>query len=139
MTSAIELAPSATDVNILPSATTGQIAAGTTLAGQSSSNSNLAKLENFFQNSAYRETIECIANFNTRLSYERRQRLPFRDQQTGIGQKHSQLYVDRRYRMPGHRQGQVYTYPAPRWRKSRRQYLYQTERFEKFFNFLPQL
>ncbi|KAH8276606.1 hypothetical protein KR044_008627 [Drosophila immigrans] len=84
---------------------------------------NLAKIENFLKDVSYRETIEYSANFNTRLCIERRLRLPFLDPQTGVAQNHSQLFLDKRQRMPGFRQGQIYTYPATRWRKSRRQYL----------------
>ncbi|KAH8409021.1 hypothetical protein KR009_005320 [Drosophila setifemur] len=84
---------------------------------------NLAKIENFLKDVSYRETIEYSANFNTRLCIERRLRLPFLDPQTGVAQNHSQLFLDKRQRMPGFRQGQIYTYPAARWRKSRRQYL----------------
>ncbi|KMZ09636.1 uncharacterized protein Dsimw501_GD29616 [Drosophila simulans] len=84
---------------------------------------NLAKIESFLKDVSYRETIEYSANFNTRLCSERRHRLPFLDPQTGVAQNHSQLFLDKRQRMPGFRQGQIYTYPAARWRKSRRQYL----------------
>ncbi|KAH8357393.1 hypothetical protein KR200_011818 [Drosophila serrata] len=84
---------------------------------------NLAKIESFLKDVSYRETIEYSANFNTRLCIERRLRLPFLDPQTGVAQSHSQLFLDKRQRMPGFRQGQIYTYPAARWRKSRRQYL----------------
>ncbi|XP_017851777.2 zinc finger protein ubi-d4 A [Drosophila busckii] len=84
---------------------------------------NLAKIESFLKDVSYRETIEYSANFNTRLCIERRLRLPFLDPQTGVAQNHSHLFLDKRQRMPGFRQGQIYTYPAARWRKSRRQYL----------------
>ncbi|XP_064555978.1 uncharacterized protein tth [Drosophila montana] len=91
---------------------------------------NLAKIESFFKDVSYRETIEYSANFNTRLCIERRLRLPFLDPQTGVAQNHSQLFMDKRQRMPGFRQGQIYTYPAARWRKSRRQYL--TKMYSRF-------
>ncbi|XP_030386633.1 developmental regulatory protein wetA [Scaptodrosophila lebanonensis] len=91
---------------------------------------NLAKIESFFKDVSYRETIEYSANFNTRLCIERRLRLPFLDPQTGVAQSHSQLFMDKRQRMPGFRQGQIYTYPAARWRKSRRQYL--TKMYSRF-------
>lgn len=90
---------------------------------------NLEKIENFLKDSTYRETIEFSANFNTRLCIERRLRLPFLDPQTGVAQNHSNLFMDKRQRMPGFRQGQIYTYPAARWRKSRRQYLSKMYRF----------
>lgn len=47
---------------------------------------NLEKIENFINDSTYRETIEYSANFNTRLCTERRLRLPFLDPQTGVAQ-----------------------------------------------------
>ena len=93
---------------------------------------NLVKIENFLNNSTYRETIEISANFNTRLCIERRLRLPFLDPQTKIAQNHSNLFMNKRQRMPGFHQGQIYTYPAARWRKTRRQYLSKMYRLEKY-------
>ncbi|XP_067641527.1 uncharacterized protein tth [Eurosta solidaginis] len=90
---------------------------------------NLDKIENFFKDASYQETIEFSANFNTRLCVERRHRLPFFDPQTRVAQNHSHLFIDKKQRMPGFRQGQIYTYPAQRWRKSRRQYLNKMYRF----------
>uniref|UniRef100_A0A0K8UZU8 Zinc finger protein ubi-d4 A n=1 Tax=Bactrocera latifrons TaxID=174628 RepID=A0A0K8UZU8_BACLA len=90
---------------------------------------NLNKIENFFKDVSYRETIEFSANFNTRLCLERRLRLPFFDPQTRVAQSHSHLFMDKGQRMPGFRQGQIYTYPSTRWRKSRRQYLNKMYRF----------
>lgn len=84
---------------------------------------NLAKLESFLKNSLYTEVIEFSANFNKTLSVERRLRLPFLDPQTNVAQNHSNLFMSERQRMPGFRQGQIYSYPSNRWRKSRRQYL----------------
>lgn len=72
---------------------------------------------------AYKELLENSANYNTRLCIERRLRLPFLDSQTGVAQNHSQLFMNKRQRMPGLAQGQIYTYPRQRWRKKRRQYL----------------
>lgn len=85
---------------------------------------NLTKIEKLLNDSAYRELIEISASFNTRLCLERKLRLPFAiDNQTGVAQRHSNLYMNQRQRMPGIRNGQVYSYPSARWRKSRRQYL----------------
>lgn len=42
---------------------------------------------------------------------------------SGVAQNHSNLFMNDRQRMPGLQDGQVYTYPAKRWRKKRRQYL----------------
>lgn len=92
---------------------------------------NLEKIQNFFKDTTYRETIEFSANFNTRLCIERRLRLPFIDPQTGVAQNHSQLFMDRRQRLPPFREGQIYSYPAARWRKSRRQYLSKMYRYSE--------
>lgn len=50
-------------------------------------------------------------------------RVPFFDSQTCVAQNHSSLYMPKRHRMPGLLPGQIYSYPRPRWRKKRRQYL----------------
>lgn len=50
-------------------------------------------------------------------------RVPFLDSQTCVAQNHSQLFMSKRLRMPGLNPGQIYSYPRPRWRKKRRQYL----------------
>lgn len=84
---------------------------------------NLDKIESYFNTSSYRESLEVSATFNSRLSLERRLRLPFLDPQTGVAQRHCALYVKAKQRMPGLRSGQIYTFPAARWRKTKRQYL----------------
>ncbi|XP_058836175.1 zinc finger protein DPF3 [Topomyia yanbarensis] len=88
---------------------------------------SLEKIENFLNNSAYKEVIENSETFNTRLCIERRLRMPFLDPQTGVAQYHSTLFMKARQRIPGLKDGQVYSYPASRWRKSRRQYLLQKQ------------
>lgn len=55
---------------------------------------NLTKIEKLLNDSAYRELIEISASFNTRLCLERKLRLPFIDNQTGVAQNHSMLYMD---------------------------------------------
>lgn len=85
--------------------------------------SNLTKIEAFLNDSAYRELLESSENYNTRLCIERRLRMPFLDQQTGVAQTHCALFMKSRHRMPGIRAGQIYTYPSAKWRKSKRQYL----------------
>lgn len=84
---------------------------------------NLTKIETFLNDTAYRELLENSENYNTRLCIERRLRMPFLDQQTGVAQTHCALFMKRRHRMPGIREGQIYTYPSAKWRKSKRQYL----------------
>jgi zinc finger protein ubi-d4 len=41
----------------------------------------------------------------------------------GVAQNHSNLWMDARQRLPGLREGQIYTYPSKRWKKKRSQYL----------------
>ncbi|XP_045464685.1 zinc finger protein ubi-d4 isoform X2 [Harmonia axyridis] len=85
--------------------------------------SNLEKIESFLNDPQYKEVLESSANYNTRLCIERRLRLPFIDTQTGVAQNHSSLFMHPRQRIPGLLPGQIYSYPRPRWRKKRRQYL----------------
>nr|XP_026497697.1 zinc finger protein ubi-d4 [Vanessa tameamea] len=85
--------------------------------------SNLTKIESFLNDPSYKEIIENSSTFNSRLCAERRMRMPFIDTQTGVAQSHSNLFMTRKQRMPGAREGQLYTYPSQRWRKARRQYL----------------
>jgi len=77
----------------------------------------------FMKDASYLEMLESSSNFNSRLSSERRLRMPFVDNHTGVAQNHSDLFKCARQRMPGLHQGQVYTYPSKRWCKRRRQYL----------------
>lgn len=67
--------------------------------------------------------MESSSNANTRLVVERRLRLPFLDAQTGVAQSDCALWMAHWQRMPGQGDGQLYSYPARRWRKKRRQYL----------------
>ena len=68
----------------------------------------------------YKEALENAASFNTRLMNERKMRLPFLDSHTGIAQNNSYLWMQKRHRGPGLEAGQIYTYPARRWRKKRK-------------------
>ncbi|CRK94789.1 CLUMA_CG008283, isoform A [Clunio marinus] len=77
---------------------------------------NILKIENFINDQSYSELIEYSANFNSRLCIERRLRMPFLDPQTGVAQKHSNLYFKKSQRLPGLKEGQIYTYPSTRWR-----------------------
>lgn len=81
---------------------------------------NLIKIEKLLNDSSYSELIEISANFNTRLCVERKLRMPFLDPQTGVAQKHSNLHKDKKQRIPGLRDGQIYTYPSTRWKKNKR-------------------
>ncbi|XP_055625660.1 zinc finger protein ubi-d4 [Toxorhynchites rutilus septentrionalis] len=88
---------------------------------------NISKIESFLNDSAYKEVIENSETFNTRLCIERRLRMPFLDPQTGVAQYHSTLFMKATQRIPGLKDGQIYSYPTSRWRKSRRQYLLQKQ------------
>ncbi|XP_043236154.1 zinc finger protein ubi-d4 B-like isoform X1 [Amphibalanus amphitrite] len=83
----------------------------------------LEKLESILASSAYLEMMESCKNFNKRLLVERKGRVPFIDAHTGLAQTDCRLWMEQRQRMPGVKPGQVYTYPAKRWVKRRRQYL----------------
>lgn len=100
---------------------------------------NLAKIETFLNDTAYRELLESSENYNTRLCIERRLRMPFLDQQTGVAQTNCALFMKRRNRMPGLREGQIYTYPAAKWRKSKRQYLLHHRPFRMVWHFVSVL
>lgn len=93
--------------------------------------SNLTKIDAFLSSDAYKELLENSETFNTRLSIERKLRMPFLDFSTGIAQNHSALFMKKRQRLPGLKPGQVFSYPAARWRKARRQYLTNPRPFGK--------
>jgi zinc finger protein ubi-d4 len=94
---------------------------------------NLLKIESFINDSSYSELIDHSANFNARITLERKQRLPFLDPQTGVAQKHSNLYFKKSQRLPGLRGGQLYTYPSTRWRSSKRSLMkYSSHPFYRF-------
>jgi hypothetical protein len=80
---------------------------------------NIIKIEKLLNDSAYRELIEFSSNFNTKLRVERKLRMPFLDPQTGVAQNHSNLFMKKSQRIPGLREGQVYSYPSHRWRNKR--------------------
>lgn len=97
---------------------------------------NLAKIEKMFNDQSYSDLIEFSSNFNTRLCVERKLRMPFLDPQTGVAQNHSNLFMKKTQRIPGLREGQIYTYPSARWRTTRkRQYLTNSNSYP--FNYRP--
>ncbi|XP_067134973.1 zinc finger protein ubi-d4 isoform X3 [Centruroides vittatus] len=81
------------------------------------------RLKSILSDPFYKDAIENSASYNTRLRVERKMRLPFLDAQTGVAQSDCALWMQKWQRMPGMNDGQLYTYPAKRWRKKRRQYL----------------
>lgn len=93
---------------------------------------NILKIENFLNDKNYSELIEYSANFNARLSIERRLRMPFHDPQTGIAQKHSNLHFKKSQRLPGLKEGQIYTYPSCRWRCKKNSTKFTSQPFYRF-------
>ena len=77
----------------------------------------------FFEDPGYKEYLESVVSFNRKLNEERQNRLPYIDSQTGVAQRHYNSERNKRERMPGMRQGQVYSYPQKQWRKRKYQYL----------------
>lgn len=83
----------------------------------------LEKIINFVKDNGYKELMQNSARYNVRMRKDRLYRQPYIDGQTGVAQRHCHLFVSDKHRMPGILQGQVYTYPARRWRSQRRSYL----------------
>ncbi|ESO85793.1 hypothetical protein LOTGIDRAFT_130246, partial [Lottia gigantea] len=73
----------------------------------------------------YKEAIEQTASCNTRLSMERKMRMPFLDSQTGVAQNHTSLWHPYIHRMPGQKHGQLYSYPSKRWKKKKHSFFSQ--------------
>ncbi|KAL9952185.1 hypothetical protein ACROYT_G039400 [Oculina patagonica] len=68
----------------------------------------------------YKEALENVSAFNSRLRYERRLRIPFIDAQTGIAMNNCHLWISKLERQPGQTPHYIYSYPARRWRKKKR-------------------
>jgi len=81
------------------------------------------KVEEFFDDPGYKEYLESAVSFNRKLNEERKMRLPYIDSQTGVAQRHYNSERLKRERMPGQKQGQIYSYPQKHWRKKKYQYL----------------
>ncbi|KAK8727797.1 hypothetical protein OTU49_009460, partial [Cherax quadricarinatus] len=77
----------------------------------------------FVNDTGYKELMQNSARYNVRIRKDRIYRQPYIDGQTGVAQRHCHLFVSDKHRMPGILQGQVYTYPARRWKTQRRSYL----------------
>nr|XP_034311014.1 zinc finger protein ubi-d4 isoform X6 [Crassostrea gigas] len=75
----------------------------------------------------FKDAIEHTANLNMRMGIERKLRLPFLDSQTGVAQSHTSLWHPYRDRQPGLTYGQLYSYPANRWKKRKRLAFMNTE------------
>lgn len=95
---------------------------------------NILKIESFINDQSYSDLIEYSANFNARLCVERRLRMPFLDPQTGVAQKHSNLFMKASQRLPGIQEGQIYTYPSKRWRCKKSSVKFNSRPFYRFRN-----
>ncbi|KAL4622951.1 zinc finger protein ubi-d4-like isoform X1 [Arapaima gigas] len=67
----------------------------------------------------YRDAMEQCHSYNARLCAERTVHMPFLDSQTRVAQSNCYIWMEKRHRHPGLNHGQLYTYPARRWRKKR--------------------
>lgn len=92
----------------------------------------LSRIGKFLNDSSYKEFIESSSTFNQKLVQERKFRLPFLDSQTGVAQSDCCLWMTKNDRLPqkdlssltnSNSTGKIYTYPAKRWVKRKRQYL----------------
>lgn len=84
---------------------------------------SVGKLEKFLVTSKYKELAESAMSFNRKLNEERKMRIPYVDNQTGVAQRHYDILRKRRERMPGRKEGQILSYPQRKWFKKRYQYL----------------
>jgi len=83
----------------------------------------LSGVSHFLSSCSYKECIESSSSYNTSVVGERKTRLPYLDSQTGVAQSDCFLWMSCTDRRPGDSTGQVYSYPAKKWKKKRRQYL----------------
>ena len=68
----------------------------------------------------YRDAIDQVIAYNSKILLERRLRYPYIDGQTGVAQQDCHLWVSRVARSAPNREGQVCSYPARRWRVRKR-------------------
>lgn len=83
----------------------------------------LKKLDEMFLSSRYLDIMDSCKNFNRVLLHQRKRCVPFIDQHTGLAQSDCTLWKQARERMPALSLGQVFTYPAKRWMKRKRQHM----------------
>lgn len=63
----------------------------------------------------YRETLEQVHSYNSKLLLDRRLRIPHIDSHTGIAQQDSHLWVSAAQRCTPVHHGQLHSYPSRRW------------------------
>lgn len=73
-----------------------------------------------FSRELYKDALENVSAYNSRLRFERRLRIPFIDAQTGIAMNNCKLWISKLERRPGKTPQYIYSYPAKRWRKKKR-------------------
>ena len=73
-----------------------------------------------FSRELYKDALENVSAYNSRLRFERRLRIPFIDAQTGIAMNNCNLWISKLERRPGKTPQYIYSYPAKRWRKKKR-------------------
>ena len=83
----------------------------------------IQKYEKFLGTGKYKELAQSTQSFNRKLNEDRKMRIPYVDGQTGVAMKHYNNDRVSRERMPGRREGQLYSYPQKKWHKKSYQYL----------------
>lgn len=68
----------------------------------------------------YRDAIDQVIAYNSKILLERRLRYPYIDGQTGVAQQDCQLWVSRVARSAPVRPGQICSFPSRRWRVKKR-------------------
>lgn len=68
----------------------------------------------------YREAMDQVHVYNSKILLDRRLRMPYIDSQTGLAQQDCHLWVSRVQRCAPMRHGQIYSYPSRRWRVKKR-------------------
>ncbi|XP_067932149.1 zinc finger protein DPF3-like isoform X2 [Watersipora subatra] len=72
------------------------------------------------EKSKYDTALESVKQWNSKMMMERKMRQPYLDNTTGLAQTNCHLWISERERNPGVKPGQVYSYPARRWKKKKR-------------------
>lgn len=79
----------------------------------------------------YREAMEQVHTYNSKLLLERRLRMPYIDNQTGLAQQDCHLWVSRVQRCAPIKEGQIYSYPSRRWMVRKRPDFIGSSKLEK--------
>ena len=71
--------------------------------------------------SRYKDALEQTSAYNARLGFERKQRSPFLDSQTGVAQVNCHLWKSKLSRRVPAYPYQIYSYPGRRWKRKPRE------------------